>query len=89
MSGTNRFIAGAFGEGPDGTVYLLHSGKIGGGKKGVGKRAFLEQLHGTMAWLNDGRDDLREVIGIGALGTPGLIQGLATFIDAVAPFRSA
>ena len=52
LSGVNRRIAGAFGEGQDGTVYLLHSGKIGGGKEGVGKNAFLAQFHGTRQLLN-------------------------------------
>lgn len=35
----NRFGA-AFASDAGGTVYLLHSGKIGGGKKGVGKTGF-------------------------------------------------
>ncbi len=49
FSGVDRKVAGAFARSDDGTppsVFITHSGKIGGGRKGVGKVAFLKHWRG-------------------------------------------
>jgi len=33
----NRTIAGAFASDDEGNIYLVHRGRIGGGKKGIGR----------------------------------------------------
>ncbi|MGH7381119.1 MAG: hypothetical protein ACREKR_02685 [Candidatus Methylomirabilales bacterium] len=88
--GRNDRVAGFFARDNDtGSTYLLHSGRVGGGRKGVGKRKFL-------AW-SDQR--LRDVVdssgGIlhGVLVMP--IEGTATtrsvvrYIDTIARFKQA
>jgi hypothetical protein len=40
--GINRRNGGAFVRDNNGTVYLAHSGKVGGGRKGIGKTSFLK-----------------------------------------------
>lgn len=41
-SGYNGRVAGLFARGDDDSIYLLHTGKIGGGRSGIGKEAFLK-----------------------------------------------
>ncbi|HHF2997992.1 TPA: HNH endonuclease [Vibrio diabolicus] len=40
--GINRRVSGAFATDNEGKTYLLHRGRIGGGRKGIGKSAFLD-----------------------------------------------
>ena len=44
--GINRRNAGLFLRDVTGEVYLAHSGKIGGGRKGIGKRGFMSSFRG-------------------------------------------
>src|SRR5258706_8626207 len=46
--GIDRRCAGLFVRDESGEVFLAHSGKVGGGRAGIGKGAFLEN------WGNDG-----------------------------------
>lgn len=75
--GRNDQIAGFFARDNDtGSIYLLHSGRVGGGTKGVGKSAFL-------AWSNQRLVDVIDSSG-------GVREGLLVMpIDAMAASRSA
>jgi hypothetical protein len=75
--GRNDKVAGFFARDNDtGAIYLLHSGRVGGGKKGVGKSAFL-------AW-----SDLRPVEVVDSSG--GIQEGVVVMpVDGIAASRSA
>lgn len=54
INGFNRRAAGAFVRDSQGRVYVAHSGKIGGGRSGIGKSAFVAAYRGknwqTVTW---------------------------------------
>ncbi|MDI1279256.1 hypothetical protein [Methylobacter sp.] len=88
--GRNDQVAGFFARDNDtGSIYLLHSGRVGGGTKGVGKAAFL-------AWSNQRPIDVVDSYGgirEGVLVMP--IEGVAAsrsavrYIDVIASFKQA
>lgn len=83
--GVNRAIGGVFLQGPRGEVYVGHRGKIGGGRKGVGKAAFWERYHQQAQPVLD--DD--SVIVLGKIGSPKLPADLATFVRTVDEIKRA
>ena len=88
FSGENGRVAGLFARGDDGSIYLLHRGKIGGGKLGIGKQAFLEWSNLTLVTVQrpDGRTF--EAILIGKLDSRSLSKDVARFVYAVANFKA-
>jgi len=88
--GRNDQVAGFFARDNDtGSIYLLHSGRVGGGTKGVGKAAFL-------AWSNQRPIDVVDPSGrtkAGVLVMP--IEGVAAsrsavrYITTIANFKQA
>ncbi|MGE0790094.1 MAG: hypothetical protein AB7S26_30755 [Sandaracinaceae bacterium] len=77
--GVDRRVGGVFLEGSRGEIYLGHRGKIGGGRKGVGKTAFWERYHQQrQEVLGDG-----PVVVLGRVGSAKLPTDIATFIRTV------
>lgn len=87
-SGVNLFCAGAFLRNDAGSVYLGHSGKVGGGRKGIGKAAFRE-FATNREWelIRVSGDRRLEVIVLGQLGSPYLLESIKAFVDEVAEFK--
>jgi hypothetical protein len=87
--GTDRRCAGLFVRSDNGTVYLAHSGRVGGGRLGIGKQTFLDYYgHDTLdivTW-----PDLRtgNYIVIGALDDDDLRADVARFVHKVAEFKA-
>lgn len=88
--GCNRRIAGGFVHDNDNNVYLIHSGRVGGGRKGVGKEAFWNFYHGdqnvTVRWPD--RIET-EVICIGKIGDKNLPRQISHFVKEVDRFKKA
>lgn len=87
--GIFRRTAGAFATDQDGEVYLVHRGKIGGGRKGVSKLEFLPfyvQRGASLDVVEDG-DTTSEVVVIGALGEEKLPALVAAFVHSVRDFK--
>jgi hypothetical protein len=88
--GRNDQVAGFFARDNDtGTIYLLHSGRVGGGTKGVSKSALLAWSNQPLIEVMDTSGGIRD----GVLVMP--VEGLAAsrsairYIDTIARFKQA
>lgn len=88
--GRNNQIAGFFARNSNtGSIYLMHSGRVGGGTKGVGKEAFLAWSGERLFEVMDSSGDIKE----GTLVMP--IKGIKAtrpairYIDAIVDFKQA
>jgi hypothetical protein len=78
----NRNIGGAFGHNNKGEVLLLHRGKIGGGRIGVGKQLFFDNFRGDFATANDDGIDT-EFLVIGSIHSKHFPKQVSNFIAEV------
>lgn len=84
--GKSTQSSGAFIRDADGALYLCHTGKVGGGKKGVGKYAFLEWLDRSGSHPRvqvDGRD----LVLVARLGSDTLVADIARYVTAIQAFK--
>lgn len=79
----SRRAAGAFLRDGKGQVWLAHSGRIGGGKKGVGRTAFLDAFSGTVQEV-EGHD----YVIIGRIDARNFPDRLVAFVRAVQAFKA-
>ena len=86
-SGIDRNIAGLFVEDPAGEICIAHRGKVGGGRKGIGKEAFLDWYKEPLSLIFD-VDRHGLAIVLGRLNHESLIRRLATFTRLVAAFKN-
>jgi len=82
IDGIDRRIGGGFARDDDGNIFVFHRGKIGGGKKGVGKDAFFVHYSGGVQSIVDG-DQSNRVVVIGRLDAPDLIEKVSSFVHEV------
>ena len=90
LGGRNLRYACVLARDVKGDVYICHSGKIGGGTKGVGKTAFLEdvgidELH-DVRW-HDGV--IRPLLLVGGVENPNFPSQLRAFLERVDEFKLA
>lgn len=85
--GVNRRVAATFASDPYGAVYLVHSGKVGGGRRGIGKEAFLADYPDTLVRVTwpDGLD--LPYIPITSLSDANSKHNIARFVRRVAEFK--
>lgn len=82
-SDINRSVAGAFAaEHRSGDLFVVHRGKIGGGRKGVSKTAFWQHFRGERIVVLDGGRET-EVALVGALSSPRFTDHVGHFIAEV------
>ena len=79
FSGINRRIGGAFAVDENNRVYLLHRGRIGGGRKGIGKTLFLENYRGEWETVQDG-DSVSKLAMVAALSSRRFPHQIASFV---------
>ena len=79
LHGIDRRMGGALAKDRDGQVFLVHRGKIGGGKKGVGKAFFEKYYRGAWAVMDDGNSETVVAL-VGALHSPRLARQVAQFV---------
>jgi hypothetical protein len=86
--GFDRRLAGIFLRDDSGETYLAHSGKVGGGRKGIGKSNFLKYYQGPLESVLCPNGKVREYIVIGPVNGNRLPLQVAHFVDEVKRFKS-
>ena len=89
IKGINRSKAGLFAEDASTKeIYLLHRGKIGGGRKGIGKTAFVSWYKGKIVIVDelDGRSS--ELFLVTSIRDPDIANKVRKFVSKVADFKS-
>jgi hypothetical protein len=84
----DRKTGGAFAEDACGNVFVIHRGKIGGGKKGVGKSLFEHNYRGVWSFMEDG-DSISQVAVIGDLKSERFALQAAQFVKKIEMLKSA
>jgi len=79
LQGVNRTIGGILAKDDQKDIVVLHRGKIGGGKKGIGPQLFRDRFSGK--WESVEGDD---AIRIGTLAGPDFLSKIAFFVKEVA-----
>ena len=86
--GIDRKIGGSFAEDAWGNIFVIHRGKIGGGKKGVGKSLFEHNYRGVWSFMEDG-NSITQVAVIGALNSSRFALQVALFVKKIEQLKSA
>jgi hypothetical protein len=79
-------MAGAFDVDEDGNAYLLHRGKVGGGREGIGKSSFLSTQGDYLREVIDG-NRYTSVVVISPLGSERLPNHVASFASQVRAYK--
>jgi len=79
LCGIDRRTGGAFAEDGAGRVFVVHRGKLGGGRKGVGKGLFENRYRGVWEVMDDGSEETSIAI-IGVLNSPRFARQIAQFV---------
>ena len=86
--GTDLVVGGAFAKDESGAVHLCHNGKMGGGRKGVGKSAFFRHYSGSLEKMLY-KDRLVDVVDLGPITSPMLRRRVARFVREVARIKQS
>ena len=85
--GIDRRTGGVFARDRKGQIYVVHRGKIGGGRRGIGKSLFDTHYRGIWALMEDG--ELETVVAvIGVLKSTRFPRQLAHFIHKIEQIKS-
>jgi len=84
----DRKTGGAFAEDAWGNIFVIHRGKIGGGKKGVGKSLFEHNYRGVWSFMEDG-DSISQVAVIGDLKSGRFALQVAQFVKKIEILKSS
>lgn len=89
LEGAPRRVAGLFAvDTSNQRTLLLHRGKVGGGKKGIGKNTFLEWYRKAPVKVHyDDSNESDDAILVADLSAPNVAAQLADFVHAVAMFK--
>lgn len=85
--GINRRIGGAFGKSDSGNILILHRGKIGGGRAGIGKTLFENNYRGEFIPVIDG-DRTNKMALIGELKSEKLAVQVANFVKEISRIKN-
>ena len=88
--GANGQIAGFFARDNDtGSIYLFHSGRVGGGTKGVSKTAFLTWSGQKLLKVFDSEGHVRDGILVMPVEGPAATRSAIRYIESIAEFKKA
>ena len=86
--GVNRRCAGIFLKDSGSGLYLAHSGKVGGERKGIGKTNFLRQYSGSLEEIERPDGVTADVVLLGKIGGGSFIKNLSEYVHAVEAFKA-
>lgn len=87
LSGINKSVSGLFAKDDAGKIFLLHRGKIGGGRKGIGKNTFLEWYQKKPTTVVDDKNKSQPAILIGNISSKSIVLKLHEFVKDVYIFK--
>lgn len=88
--GRNDRVAGFFARDSDtGNIYLMHSGRVGGGAKGVSKTALLAWSNQPLVDVIDASGGVREGVLVMPVEGPAASRSAIRYIDTIARFKQA
>lgn len=88
--GRNDQVAGFFArDNETGSTYLLHSGRVGGGRKGVGKSAFLAWSDQRLIDVVDSSGGIRDAVLVMPIEGTAATRSAVRYIDTIARFKQA
>ncbi|PKN35361.1 MAG: hypothetical protein CVU61_03555 [Deltaproteobacteria bacterium HGW-Deltaproteobacteria-19] len=82
IRGIDRKTGGALARDPEGSIFVVHRGRLGGSRKGIGKSLFGNRYRGVWALMEDG-DEQAAVAVVGALHSPRFVRQLGQFVRKV------
>ena len=89
-AGRNDMLAGFFARHNDtGRVYLFHTGRVGGGAKGVSKEAFLAWTALKPATVVDANGDARDAIVVMPIEGRGATRSAVDYVQSIVDFKQA
>ena len=83
LAGVDRNMAGAFLRDSAGKLSVAHSGKIGGGRKGIGQTAFLSQCRCEEVSVSFADGQTSEMLLVGAIQSAKIRAEVAYFVREV------
>jgi hypothetical protein len=90
FEGHSQRLAGFFArDNATGAIYLLHSGRVGGGTKGVGQDAFLAWSNLPLKEVVDSAGRIRKAVLITPVKGRGAGRSVTQYIDTVVRFKGA
>ena len=89
FEGINRRVGGIFLRNSKGQLFVGHRGSVGGGRPGIGQKAFMADMSkDDLTEIRDG-DKTSRVIMIGALDAEDFPARVHSFVTHVARFKAA
>lgn len=86
--GIRKIVAGLFAKDTKTKkIFLLHRGRVGGGRKGIGKNAFLSWYPSPTITVYDEKEHEEQALIVGSINSAAFIDETANFIQNVALFR--
>src|SRR5512133_326471 len=86
LCGIDRRTGGAFAEDGAGRLFVVHRGKLGGGRKGIGKGLFENHYRGVWEVLEDGGEETTVAL-IGVLRSPRFARQISQFVIKIARIK--
>lgn len=88
--GINRKLGAAIAaDRATGRYYVVHRGRIGGGRQGIGADLFWSRFRGGTSMREPGRDEPARVVIMGEVGAPTLARDVAAFVHEVGRIKAA
>ena len=86
LCGIDRRTGGAFAQDRAGKVFVVHRGKLGGGRRGIGKSLFETSYRGVWEVMEDGGQETPVAL-IGVLHSPRFARQIALFVRKIARIK--